>query len=159
METIHESFLEVKERRDYPPREAWKMCGFPNTGLCFTQTSIVQKKVWTDDLHDAWGGSKNRETPQNGWFMMEHPKKKVDDLRYHYFWKHPHDIPRIHPPTQSCEAGMLWMDGVSGTKNTYRIVYSIHCSHYALNNTQVEDGTSTSDTFNLHISFFWAKVC
>ena len=32
--------------------------------------------------------SKHRGRPQNGWFIMDIPIK-MDDLGYHYFWKHP----------------------------------------------------------------------
>ena len=41
----------------------------------------------------AIGVSKNRETPQNGWFILENPIK-MDDLggKPHCFRKHPHPL-------------------------------------------------------------------
>ena len=93
-----------------------------------------------------------------GWVYDGTSKKKVDDLSVPLFLETPawetQNTP-TNPILWSWNA-FEWM-GVSGTKNTYRIVYSIHYSHYALNNTQVEDGTSTSDTFRIHISFFLSQ--
>jgi len=53
---------------------------------------ITAKMWWSTKI---WVFSKIG-VPQNGWFMMENPIK-MDDLGYHYFWKHPYQLHGVLP--------------------------------------------------------------
>ena len=64
-----------------------QQCFFPKNSKCFrslvpgrlvTQGATISETVWKVSLFRVWffflmGVSKNRETPQNGWFILENP--------------------------------------------------------------------------------------
>ena len=62
--------------------------------VLYVQFDLLQVRksicsVWAQ--FDSWGiwVFPKIWVPQNGWFIMEN-LIKMDDLGYHYFWKHPY---------------------------------------------------------------------